>query len=147
VKARLVPPALIFERRPRGTTGKSAAFVVMLPHDYPPKMLVHELHHVKQWWAVTLISAAIVFYLATVLPFVSYYALFLSVGMMGALYRFSAWFRFRAEAAAYSASFTGQPGELDSYANALSSSLYSTGKSLGECKRAIAFRFYTGRLF
>jgi len=39
MKSNFSPPALIFERRPSGTTGKSAAFVVMLPHDYPAKML------------------------------------------------------------------------------------------------------------
>jgi hypothetical protein len=147
MKAQARPPALIFERRPRGTTGKSTAFVVMLPHDYPPKMLVHELHHVKQWWAVAILSAAVIFALASFAPLVSHYALFLSVGVMGALYRFAAWFRFRAEASAYAAGFANEPNELDQYANALSSSLYSTGKTFDECKRAIALRLYTGKLF
>ena len=147
MKASLRPPALIFERRPRGTTGKSAAFIVMLPHDYPAKMLVHELHHVKQWWFITLVSAAIVFVVATMVPFVSYYAMFLSVGVMGVLYRFSAWFRFRAEAAAYAAGFTNEPDELSDYAKALASSLYSTGRTLKESRGAIASRFDDGRLF
>ena len=147
MKAQTRPPAVIFERRPRGTVGKSAAFVVMLPHDYPAKMLIHELHHVKQWWAVTLFSAAVIFALANFAPFVSYYAMFLSVGVMGAFYRFSAWFRFKAEASAYAAGFTNDPNELDKYAKVLSSSLYSTGKTFDECKRVIALRLYTGKLF
>tara|TARA_R110000782_G_scaffold269212_1_gene366881 strand:+ start:991 stop:1434 length:444 start_codon:yes stop_codon:yes gene_type:complete len=147
MKAQTRPPAVIFERRPRGTTGKSAAFVVMLPHNYPAKMLTHELHHVKQWWTVTILSATVIFALASFAPFISYYAMFLSVGVMGALYRFAAWFRFRAEASAYAAGFTDEPNELGEYANALSSSLYSTGKTFDECKRAIALRLYTGKLF
>jgi hypothetical protein len=144
---RLSPPAVIFERLPRGTNGKSSAFVVMLPHGYPAKMLVHELHHVKQWWFITLVSAAIVFAVATMVPFVSYYAMFLSVGVMGLLYRFSAGFRFKAEAAAYAAGFTNEPDELSDYAKALSSSLYSTGRTLKESRGAIASRFDDGRLF
>ena len=147
MKAQTRPPAVIFERRPRGTTGKSAAFVVMLPHNYPAKMLTHELHHVKQWWTVTILSAAVIFAFASFVPLVSYYAMFLSVGVMGALYRFAAWFRFIAEASAYAAGFTDEPNELGEYANALSSSLYSTGKTFDECKRAIALRLYTGKLF
>jgi hypothetical protein len=144
---RLSPPAVVFERLPRGTTGKSAAFVVMLPHGYPQKMLVHELHHVKQWWFITLVSAASVFVVATMVPVVSHYAMFLSVGVMGLLYRFSAGFRFRSEAAAYAAGFTNDPDELSDYAKALSSSLYSTGRTLKESRGAIASRFDDGRLF
>ena len=137
MKVRLRPPAIIFENRQRGATGKSAAFVVMLPPDCPPKMLVHELHHVKQWWFIMGVAAVLLFTVAAVVPFVSYYAVFLSVGAMGAMYRFSASFRFRAEAAAYAASFTGEPNELDDYAAALSSPLYSTGRTIAEARDAI----------
>ena len=111
--------------------------VVLLPLGYPPKMLVHELHHVKQWWFITVAAAVLLFTVATVIPFISYYVMALSAGPYAALYRFSASFRFRAEAAAYAASFTGEPNELDDYAAALASTYYSTGRTIAEARDAI----------
>tara|TARA_R110000796_G_scaffold35622_4_gene91426 strand:- start:14897 stop:15340 length:444 start_codon:yes stop_codon:yes gene_type:complete len=147
MKTHLNPPALIFENRPAGSKGGSTMFVVMLPDPVPAKMLQHELHHVKQWWVVTIAAAVLLFALATVVPLVSYYVMALSVGVMGALYRFSAAFRFRAEAAAYAATYTADPNELAKYANTLAAPLYSTGRSVNECRGAIASRIDTGRLF
>jgi hypothetical protein len=147
VKVNLNPPALILERRPQGSKGGARMCVVPLPQGYPPKMLQHELHHVKQWWAVTLCAAVILFALATVAPLVSYYALFLSIGVYAALYHFSAEFRHRAEAAAYAVTYTGEPNELTEYAETLASSLYSTGRTVKECRGAVASRIDTGRLF
>tara|TARA_R110000823_G_scaffold5692_4_gene22446 strand:- start:1476 stop:1919 length:444 start_codon:yes stop_codon:yes gene_type:complete len=143
----LSPPAVIFTNRPKGATGQTRAFVVSMPQDFPPKMLVHELHHVRQWGMVTLVAAVLLFALAAVVAPISYYAAFLSVGVHGLLYRFSAEYRFRAEAAAYAASYTGEPTELTDYAAALGSSLYSTGRTATECRGAISARIDTGRLF
>jgi hypothetical protein len=147
MRTHLSPPALIFENRPAGAKGGSTMFVVMLPDPVPAKMLEHELHHVKQWWVVTLCAAVLLFALATVVPLVSYYVMALSIGAYGALYRFSAAFRFRVEAAAYAATYTAEPDELTKYAATLASSLYSTGKTVKECRGAIASRIDTGRLF
>tara|TARA_R110000772_G_scaffold31234_3_gene77199 strand:- start:2187 stop:2630 length:444 start_codon:yes stop_codon:yes gene_type:complete len=147
MKVNLNPPALIFENRPAGAKGGSTMFVVMLPDPVPAKMLGHELHHVKQWWVLTLCAAVLLFALATVVPLVSYYVTALSIGAYGALYRFSAAFRFRVEAAAYAATYTADPNELTEYATTLASSLYSTGKTVKECRGAIASRIDTGRLF
>jgi hypothetical protein len=147
MKAQTRPPALIFQNRPLGAKGGSRMCLVLLPLGYPQKMLVHELHHVKQWWLITLFAAVLLFALAAVVPLVSYYVIALSVWPYAAMYHLSAAFRFRVEAAAYAAGFTSEPNEQDQYANALSSSLYSTGKTFDECKRAIALRLYTGKLF
>ena len=147
MKIHTAPPALIFENRPAGAKGGSTMFVVMLPDPVPAKMLGHELHHVKQWWVVTIATAVLLFALATVVPLVSYYVMALSAGPYAALYRFSAAFRFRVEAAAYAATYTAEPDELTKYASALASSLYSTGRTVKECRGAIASRIDTGRLF
>jgi hypothetical protein len=147
MKVSLSPPALIIERRPQASKGGARMCVVLLPQGYPPKMLQHELHHVKQWWVVTLCAAVLLFALATVAPLVSYYVLALSVGVYAALYRFSAEFRHRAEAAAYAVTYTGEPNELAEYAETLASSLYSTGRTVKECRGAVASRIDTGRLF
>jgi hypothetical protein len=138
MKVSLSPPALIFQNRPEGAKGGSRMCVVLLPLGYPPKMLVHELHHVKQWWFITIAAAVLLFTVATVVPFVSYYAVFLSVGAMGAAYRFSASFRFKSEAAAYAAGFTGEANELNDTAATLASTYYSTGRTLEESRDAIA---------
>tara|TARA_R110000824_G_scaffold93709_2_gene226590 strand:+ start:26273 stop:26716 length:444 start_codon:yes stop_codon:yes gene_type:complete len=147
VKVSLSPPALIFQNRPEGAKGGARMCVVLLPQGYPPKMLQHELHHVKQWWVVTLCAAVLLFALATVAPLVSYYVLALSAGVYAALYRFSAEFRHRAEAAAYAVTYTGEPNELAEYAETLASSLSSTGRTVKECRGAVASRIDTGRLF
>jgi hypothetical protein len=147
MKFNLLPPAVVLENRPTGSKGGTTMFVVMLPDGFPPKMLDHELHHVKQWWFITITAAVLLFGLATAVPVISYYVMALSAGVMGALYRFSADFRFRSEAAAYAATYTNEPNELRDYAQALSSPLYSTGRTLEECSAAIAERFDDGRLF
>tara|TARA_R110000782_G_scaffold218427_1_gene305827 strand:- start:35628 stop:36071 length:444 start_codon:yes stop_codon:yes gene_type:complete len=146
MKFRLSPLAVIAEIRPKGATGGTVMFVVLLPPSYPPQMLAHELHHVKQWWAFTLASAVIVSALATAFPIVSYAAAFLSVGVFGVLYRFIPAFRFKAEAAAYAASYEDGEGEILDYARALSSPLYATGRTLHESRDAIRARADDGRL-
>ena len=60
IRLTIRPPAIIHVRAKGAADkwGKTRGPFVSLPHGYPEHQFHHELHHVKQWWAVTLGSAA-----------------------------------------------------------------------------------------
>ena len=130
------PPAIVHTRKngPDRWARARGPFV-SLPYHSSPHQLPHELHHVRQWWAITVISAILLASLHLFVPAVPYHVAGLSVGVFGALYFVSKSFRFWAEVGAYRVSAYVQPKRIGQFAKMLYG--YNTGRTLAQCRKAI----------
>ena len=135
MRVNLYPPAVIRIRKDSGGFGYARGPYVSLPVDHSAHQLPHELHHVKQWWMVTLLSAVALYALQYYVAFLPLEVIGLSVGVMGMLTRLSKTFRFATEASAYRVSTKVSPDRIDQFAKMLYD--YNTGRTLEQCRAAL----------
>lgn len=134
MKFNLSPPAIIRIRKDDGGYGYARAFYVTLPANTSPHQLPHELVHVHQWWALSLLSAVALF-IGHLLFDMPIEAMALSIGVHGGLYAVSKRYRFWAEVQAYRASAKTSPQRVEEFAKMLYA--YNTGATLDQCRAAI----------
>lgn len=134
MKFNLYPPAIIRIRKDIGGFGYARAFYVSLPANTSPHQLPHELAHVRQFWALTAISASALYivHLYFALPIE---IMALSIGVHGGLHAVSKGYRFWAEAEAYRVSAKTSPQRIEEFAQMLYA--YNTGRTLEQCRAAI----------
>ena len=135
MKFTLIPPAVIRIRKDTGGWGYARGPYVSLPADTTPHQLPHELTHVKQWWALTAICAAVLYVAQMYVPAIPIEAMALSLGVHGALYALLKPYRFWAEVQAYRVFAKTSPDRAEDFADMLHS--YDTGKTLAQCRAAL----------
>ena len=135
MKFPLNPPAIIRIRKDTGGYGLARGPYVTLPADTTPHQLPHELTHVKQWWMLTAICAALLYVAQMYVPAVPMEAMALSVGVHGGLYALSKKYRFWAEVQAYRVSAKTSPERVEAFAKMLHN--YDTGKTIDQCRAAL----------
>ena len=135
MKFTLIPPAVISIRKDAGGFGYARGPFVSLPVDTTPHQLPHELTHVKQWWALTAICAALLYVVQMYVVVVPLEAMALSVGVHGMLYALSKKYRFWAEVQAYRVSAKTSPERFEDFVKMLHN--YDTGRTLEQCRKAL----------
>ena len=130
----LNPPAIIRIRKDNGGYGFARMCYVTLPADTTPHQIKHELVHVRQWWAISLLAASALYivHLYFALPIE---IMALSIGTHSGLYVVSKGYRFWAEAEAYRVSAKTSPQRIEEFAQMLYA--YNTGRTLDECRDAL----------
>jgi len=129
------PPAIIRIRSDTDGYGSARGPYVSLPANTSSHQLPHELIHVKQWWAATIISAVLLASIHLVFPSVPYSVAAASIVVHGGLYTLSKRYRFWAEAEAYRASVKATPARREAFVKMLHG--YNTGKTLAQCRAAL----------
>ena len=135
MKLNINPPAIIRIRKDNGGYGYARGPYVSLPVDTTPHQLPHELTHVKQWWMLTCISAAVIYVAQMYVAALPLEAMALSIGVHAGLYMVSKHYRFWAEAQAYRVSAKVSPERTEDFAKMLYA--YNTGRTLEQCRKAI----------
>lgn len=132
----IMPPAIIHVRKPSADRwGRARLFWVSVPHNHSPHQIPHELHHVGQFWQLTIVCAVIIAGVASQVPLISYWAVCLAGLPWALFYAKSKTFRFHAEVGAYRVSNKVQPHRTGEFVKMLRG--YDTGRTLKECRAAI----------
>lgn len=135
IKLNIMPPAIIRIRKDLGGYGFARMFYVTLPANTTPHQLPHELVHVKQWWLVTVVFAAVLYVAQMYVTALPMGAMALSIGVHGGLHLLSKSYRFWAEAAAYRVSAKINPDRIEQFARMLYG--YNTGRTMDQCRAAL----------